>query len=157
MLTIETYLKAPTDVATIPSAVAYYLSIRDALNADPEAIAQRGRDAGAALGDEPADALATIAGRVGPLVENTPPATVLTVGTASIAFSDYLPTRVFELTVHGLDLCRALGVAVPPLLREPIGACLELAAAVAAEAPNSDEVLLALTGRAGLPAGYSVV
>ena len=73
----------------------------------------------------------------------------------------YLPTRTFELTVHTLDLVAALGgsVEVPAGLAGPIAACLSLAAAVAGARPGPDagQLLLALTGRRGLPAGFSVI
>jgi hypothetical protein len=69
----------------------------------------------------------------------------------------YLPTRTFELTVHTLDLVGALGVAAPPVLDEPVAACLELAAAAAARGASGAAVLLALAGRRGLPPGFSVV
>ncbi|MDQ1442836.1 MAG: hypothetical protein QOG97_3064, partial [Acidimicrobiaceae bacterium] len=77
-------------------------------------------------------------------------------------------TRTFELTVHTLDLVSALGVEAPPVLDAPVAACLELAVAAAAAgrgtssgeaggASSGGAVLLALTGRRGLPPGFSVV
>ncbi|MDQ1356307.1 MAG: hypothetical protein QOG44_680, partial [Acidimicrobiaceae bacterium] len=75
-------------------------------------------------------------------------------------FMAYLPTRTFELTVHTLDLVCALGVEAPPVLDAPVAACLELAVAAAAAgrgASSGGAVLLALTGRRGLPPGFSVV
>ena len=51
--TIEAYLGTASPGAELHGPVAYFLATRTA-HADPEAIAQRGRDAGAALGDDPA-------------------------------------------------------------------------------------------------------
>jgi hypothetical protein len=69
----------------------------------------------------------------------------------------YLPTRTFELAVHGLDLARAVGVPAPASLNPGIAASLELAGAIGAQLPSAGDLLLLLTGRAGLPGGLSVV
>ncbi len=68
----------------------------------------------------------------------------------------YLPTRTFELCVHGLDIAAATGVPLDlpaPALEEATA----LAAVSAARRGQGAEVLLALTGRRALPAGFSVV
>jgi hypothetical protein len=70
---------------------------------------------------------------------------------------DYLPTRIFELTVHGLDLARAQQLIEPAGLAAGIRASVALAGELAAESPGSSAVLLALTGRAELPPGFSLV
>ena len=74
-----------------------------------------------------------------------------------ITLSAYLPTRIFELTVHSLDLARATGHGVPPDLAEPVGACLVMAAQMAQGRPQAADLLLALTGRRPLPPGFSVL
>lgn len=68
----------------------------------------------------------------------------------------YLPTRTFELVVHGMDIANAADMPIhfsPAVLDE---AC-QLAARIAVRIGRSPEVLLALTGRISLPSGFSVV
>ena len=68
----------------------------------------------------------------------------------------YLPTRTFELAVHGADIAAATGLAVtfPPAVLAEAAA---LAARTAVELGSGAAVLAALTGRAALPPGFSVV
>jgi hypothetical protein len=75
----------------------------------------------------------------------------------SMTLIGYLPTRTFELVVHSLDLVAATGVAVPAETVEPIAACLQLAARLAATTADAGDLLLALTGRRPLPAGFTVL
>ena len=70
--------------------------------------------------------------------------------------SRYLPSRVAELTIHTVDLARALGVeAEPP--RECVRTTLYALADYAVRQGTGAEVAFALTGRAPLPPGFSVV
>jgi hypothetical protein len=73
-----------------------------------------------------------------------------------IRLREYLPTRTFELTVHGLDLTHALGVpaALPAAALE---ASLNLAAALAVHTGKAGHLLLAATGRRQLPAGFNLL
>jgi hypothetical protein len=69
---------------------------------------------------------------------------------------DWLPTRTFELVVHGMDVAAAAGVPFDP----PEAAVAEatiLAARVAVAVGDGPPVLRALTGRTALPDGFSVV
>src|SRR3954467_3721530 len=65
-LTVEEYLARPATGVDVASTADYYRAIRRMTTA--AAAAQRGRDAGAALGDDPAAAVAEIAARVLPVV-----------------------------------------------------------------------------------------
>ena len=69
----------------------------------------------------------------------------------------YLPTRTFELVVHGLDIARAAGLPAPAYSAGLLTAALELAVAAAVLGGRGPELLLALTGRTALPTGFSVV
>jgi hypothetical protein len=69
----------------------------------------------------------------------------------------YLPTRTFELVVHGLDIARAAGLPTPAYSAGLLTEVLQLAAAAAVLVGRGSELLLAMTGRAALPAGFSVV
>lgn len=136
------------------SAVAYYHATREI--ARGPGVAQRGRDAGSALGNDPVSAVATIVDRVNTLVADRDGAELLTTIAGGMRLSDYLPTRVFELVVHTADLCTALDQPADP---PPIAAALALRLAgdlVVADGRAAD-VLLALCGRRPLPAGFTVL
>jgi hypothetical protein len=66
-LTVETYLAPPAVTVEVASAADYFRATRAA--AAGPAVAARGRDAGAALGTDPAAAVAEIAARVIPLAD----------------------------------------------------------------------------------------
>jgi uncharacterized protein (TIGR03083 family) len=154
--TIDTYLdKEPTGDA-IDGPVAYFLATRAAL-ADADAVARRGREAGAALGGDPAGAIADLVRRVTARVDATADDATVATPVGPMTLAAYLPTRTFELTVHGLDLARALAVETPAVLAPAVTACCELAGGIAGQLPRAPELLLALTGRTGLPEGLSVV
>ena len=69
---------------------------------------------------------------------------------------DWLPTRTFELVVHGLDLAAAAGIEIV-LAPEVVAEATVQAAGVAAASGDGAVVLRALTGRGDLPPGFSVV
>ncbi len=154
LLTVESYLGVPAARVELDSPTAYYRATR-AIAAGPE-VAERGRAAGAALGEDPASAVAAIAARVLPLIDRRDGDELLTTAGGGMRLSDYLPTRSFELTVHTLDLVAALGLAgTPPA--EAATEALRLVADLAVADGRAGELLLAATGRAGLPAGFSVL
>ena len=154
--TVETYLAAPPEVVVIRNPLDYLMAARGPLVNSAE-VAQRGREAAAALGDDPVGAVGELVTRVKALVADSPDDAPVTTRLGCATLLAYLPTRTFELTVHGLDLVVALGAERPALFDGPIVACIELAAAAAARGPHAAEVLLALTGRRSLPAGFSVI
>jgi hypothetical protein len=159
--TVETYLVDPSEAASVEVVIREPLDYLVALrgpSVDSQLIAQRGRDAGVALGDDPAVAVRELAERVTALVAATPDDAVVRSAMGGATLIAYLPTRTFELTVHSLDLLQALGAEPPPILAGPMAACLQLAAAAAGRGvDHGAAVLLALTGRRGLPEGFSVV
>lgn len=79
----------------------------------------------------------------------TPAGTMTVVG--------YLPTRLFELTVHTADLARATGQPVPPALEPAWGFALHLVADLALRRGAGVVVTEALTGRGPLSAGFTVL
>jgi uncharacterized protein (TIGR03083 family) len=160
LLTVESYLAKPGEKVDLARPVDYYLQVkvqtRSGLN-DPAAIAARGREAGDALGTDPAGAVRDIAARVLPLVARTGDAVIVGTPVGGMQLIDYLPSRVFELAVHTLDLASALGLAVtlPPATAT---LTLRLMAELAAEQPGlATPLLLAATGRGPLPADYTVL
>mgnify|MGYP003309872599 FL=1 len=69
---------------------------------------------------------------------------------------DYLPTRTFELIIHTMDLAKAVGVdAKPP--EKGMTATLEILGQIALYRGHASDLLLAATGRGGLPVGFSVL
>ncbi|KRE95439.1 hypothetical protein ASG76_07265 [Nocardioides sp. Soil774] len=154
MLTVEAYLARPAERVDVESAADYYPATR-AIAAGPD-VATRGREAGEALGDDPADAVATIAARVVPTVTACDGTELLTTVAGGMRLADYLPTRTFELVVHTLDLAGALGLASEPPPR-PAAQALRLVARLAADGDAAGPLLLAVTGRRGLPDGFSVL
>ncbi len=95
-------------------AVAYYQAIRKFY--DTPGVAERGREAGRALGPDPVAAVREMAERVEALVRTKDGSELLTSLGGGMRLVDYLPTRTFELVVHTADLCRALALDVlaPP-------------------------------------------
>ena len=154
LLTVETYLERPAERVEIRSAPDYVRATR-AIAAGPE-VAARGRQAGAALGSDPAAAVAGIAARVVPLVDARDGTELVTTVAGGMRLADYLPTRTFELAVHTADLATALGLP----LDVPAAAAaqaLRVVADLAVADGLAGSLLLAATGRRDLPAGWSVL
>lgn len=154
LLTVESYLARPASSVAVPSAVGYFVATRS-LAAGPD-VAARVRDAGAALGADPAAAVAAVVARVVPLVEGCTGDEVIETIAGGMRLVDYLPTRTFELVAHTTDLAAALEVA-PDVPARPALQALTLASALAVEAGASGPLLRAVLGRTGLPAGFTVL
>jgi hypothetical protein len=154
LLTVEAYLAQPAAAVEVPSAAAYYDAI-SGMTSGP-AVAARGVAAGEALGDDPATAVHEIAARVVPLVEDSDGSSLLTTIAGGMRLDDYLPTRTFELAVHTCDLATALGL---PLEVPDTAAAqaLRLVSELAVTRGQAGPLLLAATGRTGLPPGWSVL
>jgi hypothetical protein len=73
---------------------------------------------------------------------------ITVIGGAGIRLHTYLPTRTFELAVHGLDIARAVDISIA-LPADVLEEATALAAHIAAAEGNGETVLLALTGRDG--------
>jgi uncharacterized protein (TIGR03086 family) len=139
--TIEEYLTHPQP----PQGPEYFTD---------EAIAARARQAVDALGDGPLDTVSAASERVIALVRQSSPDDTIGSPIGTMTLADYLPSRTAELTIHGLDLTRALGAD----LEAPISALRASLAFVARRAADKSGAvaLLALTGRGALPDDYSV-
>ena len=156
LTTVITYLQQPAASIQVPTAVAYYEWVIGQLGADPAAVAERGRQAGIALGDDPAGVIAGLVRDALAALDATVGDPVIDTIAGGMLLSEYLPTRIFELTVHTLDIAAATGIEVvqPP---QALADAVHLAAAVALNRGDGPALLLALTGRRGLPERYSVV
>jgi uncharacterized protein (TIGR03083 family) len=154
LLTVETYLARPAEAVEIDSAVGYFrATIAMATGA---AVAQRGRDAGTALGADPAAAVAEIAARVVSLVEARDGTELLTTIAGGMRLTDYLPTRTFELAVHTVDLASALGTPLD-VPATAAAQALRLITELAVARELAGPLLRAATGRGALPARFSVL
>jgi len=154
LLTVETYLGVPATAVDLDSPTAYYLATRS-ISAGPE-VDQRGRAAGEALGADPANAVAAIAERVLPLLDDADGTELVTTVAGGMWLTAYLPTRTFELVVHTLDLVAALGLVADP----PQGAALQslrIVADLAVAGGRAGPLLLAATGRTPPASGFSVL
>ena len=154
LLTVEMYLSRPAEVIEVESAAAYFRATRAVVGGP--AVAARGREAGDALGTDPAAAVADIAARVIPLVAACDGTELVTTIVGGMRLRDYVPTRTFELVVHTADLASALGAPLDAPEMPGVQA-LELVAQLAAAEGLAGPLLLAATGRRGLPAGFSVL
>jgi uncharacterized protein (TIGR03083 family) len=154
LLTVETYLARPAAAVDLTSAPDYFRAISAAAAAP--AVAARGRDAGTALGSDPAAAVAEIAERVLALVDTQDGTEVVATIAGGMRLGDYLPTRTFELTVHTADLATALGLPLD-VPATAAAQALHIVADLALTGGLAGPLLLAATGRPGLPAGFSVL
>src|SRR4051794_19435366 len=154
LLTVEAYLARPAPAVEVASSADYFrATTATARGAD---VATRGREAGHALGADPTAAVAQIAARVLPLVDACDGSELVTTIAGGMRLRDYLPTRTFELVVHTADLATALDVPPDPpatSARQALGLVADLAVAGGLAGP----LLLAATGRLGLPAGFSLL
>jgi uncharacterized protein (TIGR03083 family) len=157
LITVSTYLNAPAQRETVTTAADYYAAIREiSAGMGEDAIVERGRQAGRDLGDDPASAvdalvtkaLADLAAVDDPLIE--------VIGGLGMRLSTYLPTRTFEMAVHGIDIAHAVGIDYTPPA-DVLADAAALAARIAVALGQGTPVLRALTGRQNLPPGFSVV
>ncbi|WNG86699.1 maleylpyruvate isomerase N-terminal domain-containing protein [Mycobacterium sp. ITM-2016-00317] len=157
LITVSTYLQAPAQREDVPDAVDYYVRMRSyASDMGEAAVVERGRQAGRGLGDDPAAAVETLAARVQAELAAVDDPLIEVIGGLGIRLSSYLPTRTFELAVHGLDIARAVGIDVEPPV-EVLADAAALAARIGVALGQGPTALLALTGRTALPVGFSVV
>src|SRR3954462_11957240 len=154
LLTVEAYLARPAPAVEVASPADYFRTT--ATTARGTDVATRGREAGIALGADPNAAAAQIAARVLPLVDARDGSELLTTIAGGMRLRDYLPTRTFELAVHTADLATALGVP-PDVPATAAAQALDLVAELAVVEGLAGHLLLAATGRPGLPAGFSVL
>ena len=156
LITVATYVDRPAAAEDVAAPEAYYALITSAGAANTDAVAQRGRDAGAALGDHPAAAFRALLTTAAEALDRAGDDDLIETVAGGMRVAAYLPTRTFELVVHGGDIDRATGLPVAfaaPVLAEAAA----LAARVAVELGHGPTVLAALTGRTVLPPGLSVV
>jgi len=157
LVTVSTYLQTTAEREDVTSPHGYYERVTAAaLGIDPEAVLERGRQAGRDLGDDPADAVDGLVERVFRDLDGVDDRLIEVIGGLGIRLYTYLPTRTFELAVHSLDIAGALGISLE-LPDDVLADAVALASRIAVASGHGPAVLLALTGRTGLPPSFSVV
>lgn len=156
LITVSTYLQTPASRADLAGPAEYYAAMREVMaDAGAEAIVERGRQAGRDLGSDPAAAVDALASRALDDIDEAGDPLITVIGGFGIRLSHYLPTRVFELAVHSLDIARATGLSAD-LPAEVLEAAAVLATQIAVRLGEGETVLMALTGRVELPRTFSV-
>jgi uncharacterized protein (TIGR03083 family) len=154
LITVETYLNQPAATEDVPTPAAYYVAIADLDNA---AVTDRGRQAGQALGENPAEFVDALAQRVLAEVETAGNPLIHTAA-GGMHLENYLSTRTFELVVHSLDIAAAVPDVEPPEFSDQsLSEVARVAATAAVLLGRGSELVLALTGRGTLSHGFSIV
>jgi uncharacterized protein (TIGR03083 family) len=156
--TVRDYLgrEVPPPGAPALSAAAY-IAQGLTLPGVHDGVAQRARDDVGALGEDPAAVARQRADDAAALVADEPDDRLLPTLVGVMTLAEYLRTRAFELTVHGLDVVRAVGLEVPAELAACAVPALALAAEVAAERGSAVPLLAAVCGRVPLPETYTLL
>jgi uncharacterized protein (TIGR03083 family) len=155
LVTVIDYLALPVAEEVVHSASAYFTAI-SASNFDANAVTERGRQAGRDLGDDPASRFHGLVEEAVRVAEATDPDLVVHTIVGGMRVAAYLPTRTFELCVHGLDIASATGIPLE-LPMQAVEEAAALGAVSAVQRGLGHNLLLAMTGRRGLPPGFSVV
>jgi hypothetical protein len=156
LVTVETYLDQPAETVAVETAADYYAILTATGATSGDDVVERGRRAGVALGDDPAGFVADLAERLRATLDRYDAAYLLTTIAGGMPLGPYLRTRTFELVVHGLDIAVASGVTAG-FQDDVLVDAVTLAAEVAVLTGRGPDLLLAVTGRRPLPAGFSVV
>jgi uncharacterized protein (TIGR03083 family) len=150
-ITVEGYLMAePSTDRVLADASEYYQTALSNAGVH-QGVAARARQAGRQLIDPVGEAETTIA-QVLALVASTADDEPVNSPSGQMTLSEYLATRVVELGVHTLDLQRATG-QLPELHPDTSAVVLNVLTGLASPVP----LVLALTGRAPLPADFNVL
>ena len=145
LLTVEQYAGRSSSSGRLEGPADYFIeALRDERIHD--AVADRGKESVAVLGDHPASAVAGIVGRLIQLVDSLPDEHPVGTPMGQMTLAGYLPTRTFEMVVHTLDLSRAAGltVDVPASL---LAVSLRLSTEIAMRSGRGEGLLMALAGR----------
>jgi len=157
-VTVLTYLERPADTEDVDSPEGYYALMPSATGegVDQSAVAQRGREAGVALGDEPAAAFAALAERAVAATRSADPDALIATIAGGLRVASYVPTRTVELVVHGYDIATATGLDVA-FSAHTITQVATVLTRTGVRLGHGPLLLHALTGRGELPPGFLVV
>ncbi|CAN5829183.1 maleylpyruvate isomerase N-terminal domain-containing protein [soil metagenome] len=154
-VTVLTYLDQPAATEDVRTPEEYYALVHR-MTVDAAEVAERGRQAGAALGADPGAKVHELVEAVTARLATADPDAVITTIVGGMRVGPYIPTRTFELVVHGLDIAAATSLTVD-FSHQALADAVTLAARTAVIIGQGPDVLRALTGRTKLPGGFSVV
>jgi uncharacterized protein (TIGR03083 family) len=157
-VTVLTYLERPAAHEDVPDAAGYYALLPSLTGEgfDQAAVAQRGRDAGAALGDDPAGAFRDLGERAVAAARAADPDALIESIAGGLRVASYVPTRTVELVVHGHDIATATGLTVA-FSEQTTADVAALLARTGVRLGHGPAIISALSGRAPLAPGFSVV
>lgn len=150
-ITIDGYLAAQPTVDRVLADAAEYYQVALADAGVHQGVASRARQAARQLIDPVGEAEVTVTHTLA-LVAATADDEPVNTFAGQITLVEYLATRVVELGVHTLDLQRATG---QPTELHPDTSAVIVSVLTALASPVT--LVLALTGRAALPAGFNVL
>jgi uncharacterized protein (TIGR03083 family) len=152
LVTVSEYLRRPAPSVVVGSAAEYVAGLAEASH-DP-GVTRRGVEAGQMLGDDPAGAVRLLLDDVATDLARADLDQVVTTYAGGMTLREYLPTRTFELVVHGLDIAHAVPLAwAPPAAA--LRTTVRIAADVALLRGEGPLLLRLVTGRE--PGGVSIV
>ena len=157
--TVHLNLTDPLPALGVFESAADYFLAATATPGLMAAVAERGREAGAALGTDPLQTIDELTKVVRPQLMDLPLDALVPTRFGTLPLDAYLDTKIFELIVHTLDICAATGITLDPPA-EPLAAALRVTLQLAGRRTNTTEaasLLRALTGRTPLPEGYSMI
>jgi hypothetical protein len=155
LITVLTYLDQPAAAPHVGSAEDYYLLL-SRQSVDPAAVTERGRQAGAQLGDDPAATVGDLLAQVRQKLADADPEALIATLAGGMRVRAYLPTRTFELVVHSFDIAAAIGLS-PDFAADVLAEATQLAARICVATGQAPALLAAMTGRSSLPVGFSIV
>lgn len=157
---VPVVLGSPGSGVAVDSPEGYWAFAR---SAPPELVAAAraastddARSTGVSLGDDPSAVVTDHAREATRVLSTVGDADVIATPVGGMRVRDWIPTRTFELVVHGLDVAAAARIPVE-YAAEVVAEVTMQAARVAATGGDATLVLRALTGRASLATGFSVV
>ena len=145
------YLRQPIpEGAPLPSAAAYVTSYLEWRTANPAqadaAVAARGVAELEGVSSSPGDAIRSAAADLDDELLQQQPTRLVPTRFGPMRLSDYLRTRGMEVTIHGLDIARAIDATwtpPTPILADTVALLSE----VALMTGTASELLLVLSGR----------
>ncbi|MEU8240020.1 maleylpyruvate isomerase N-terminal domain-containing protein [Actinoplanes missouriensis] len=144
----------------VPGPEYYFAAVRRAPAAEVAAArtasATDARDTGKALGERPADAVSGFVGQATGALASASDDDLVATPVGGMRVADWLPTRTFELVVHGTDAAVAAGVTIS-LDQDTLAESAALAARVAVAVGDGAALLRSLTGRGTLPSGFTIL
>jgi uncharacterized protein (TIGR03083 family) len=152
LVTVLEYLHKPAPAVDLGHSADYVMASAP-VTPDP-GVTERGIAAGAALGVDPLASVRRLVELVTAELDGADPEQRLATYAGGMRLRDYLPTRTFELVVHGLDIAHAVSVGWAPA-PDALRSAVELATEVALRRGEGQLLLRLVTGRQ--PGGFSIV